>query len=426
MTSIALIALGLGLLLYALVSNRAGRDGLTAPMGFVALGAMLGAFGDVELTVESGAIHDLAEVALVIALFTDASRIDLRRLRAEHSLPIRLLGIGLPLTMLVGAGAALIVFPDLSFWPAVVLGIILAPTDAALGQAVVSNRAVPARIRQALNVESGLNDGLAFPALLIVVSVAASEAGRGTGGWLAFVAAQIALAPLIGGAVAFACGWAIERALTRGWMDETFLRISTLAPPLLAYAGAEALSSNGFIAAFACGLVTATHSKRLRDAVGDFAEAEGQFVTLIVFAAVGAVLLPGVWGEWDWRHVLYALLSLTVLRMVPVALAIIGEGLRPVTVGFLGWFGPRGLASVIYLLLVLEEHRFVGIEEVERTVLLTVLLSVVLHGATAGPLARIYARVTKDERHPPAHEFRLGRAGDPHHPDRGGSDGSGS
>ena len=415
MTPVALLVLGLGLLLYALISGRAGRGGLTAPMGFTALGLGLAVLGDVDLNVQSGAVHDLAEVALVIALFTDASRIDVRRLRAEHALPIRLLAIGLPLTMALGAAAAVLLFPGLGFWPAVVLAVILAPTDAALGQAVVSNRAVPARIRQALNVESGLNDGLAFPMLLIAVTLAAGEAGRGAGGWAAFVAAQVALAPVVGAAAALLCAAAIGRARDRGWMDETFQRVATLAPPLLAYAGAEALSSNGFIAAFACGLVTATRDERLRDAVADFAEAEGQLVTLVVFAVFGAVLLPGAWEAWGWRDLAYALLSLTVVRMASSAVALAGAGLRRETVLFLGWFGPRGLASVIYLLLVAEEHAFPALTEVEPVVLLTVLLSILLHGGSAGPLARRYGRrVRGGHEDRPVHEFRLGRAGDPH------------
>lgn len=414
MTAPALFLLGLGLLAYALVSGRAGRDGLTAPMGFTALGLGLAMLGDVELGIRSGAIHDLAEIALVIALFTDATRIDVRALRAQHALPLRLLGIGLPLTIVAGAVAAAAIFPAMAVWPAVVLAVILAPTDAALGQAVVANPAVPSRIRQALNVESGLNDGLAFPALLIAASIAAAEAGRGAGGWSAFVAAQLLLAPPIGAAVAVVCARAIRRAQARGWMDETFERVSTLALPLLAYAGAEALSSNGFLAAFACGLMTATQDRRLRDAVGDFAEAEGQLVTLIVFAVFGAVLLPGAWEAWGWRDLLYAALSLTVLRMGPVALATLGMGLKPASVLFLGWFGPRGLASVIYLLLIAEEHAVPAIDRITPVVLLTVVLSILLHGLSAGPLARLYGRrMTEGAEHAPSARFRLGRGGDP-------------
>ena len=399
MTPAILLVIGLGWFAFALLSSRASRSGLTAPMAFTGLGLALGSglFGAVDVPIEGAFIHDLAEVALAIALFTDASRIDLRRLGREHSLPIRLLAIGLPLTMLAGAGLGWLLFPALGLWGAVVLGIILAPTDAALGQAVVSDANVPQRIRQGLNVESGLNDGLAFPALLIAATLAAEVANRGAVEWAGFVGTQLLVSPVIGAAVAFAGSWAIARALDHGWMDETFLRVSTLAFPLIAYTGAEAFEGNGFIAAFSCGLVIGTRPRKLLDAIEDFAEAEGQLVTLAVFLAFGAVLLPGFHEGLDWRHVLYAILSLTALRMVPVALALLGSGLRAPTVAFLGWFGPRGLASIIYLLLIVDEYPFNGMADVERTVLVTVLMSIVLHGATAAPFARIYGRWSKRE-----------------------------
>lgn len=397
MTPTILFVVGLGWLGFALLSGRASSDGLTAPMVFTAIGLTPGAglFGAVDVPIEGAFIHDLAEVALAIALFTDASRIDPRRLGREHSVPLRLLGFGLPLTMVAGAALGWLLFPALGIWGALVLGIILAPTDAALGQAVVSDHNVPQRIRQGLNVESGLNDGLAFPALLIAATLAAGAEGRGTGGWAAFVGTQLLVSPVVGAAVAWIGSWAVARALERGWMQDTFLRVSTLAFPLLAYTGAEMVEGNGFIAAFTCGLVVGTRPRRLLEAIEDFAEAEGQIVTLAVFLAFGAVMLPGFHHGLDWRHVLYAALSLTALRMAPVALSLLGTGLKAPTVAFIGWFGPRGLASIIYLLLVIDEYAFDGLAEVERTVLVTVLASIVLHGATAAPLARLYGRWTK-------------------------------
>ena len=256
--------------------------------------------------------------------------------------------------MAPGAGLALLVFPGLGLWPAMVLGVILAPTDAALGQAVVSNQSVPQRIRQGLNGESALNDGLAFPALLVAASLAGASVGgedRGATAWAAFVAGQLILGPLVDLAVGWLgsrmAGWAVER----GWMNAVFLRIATLSLALLAFAGAELLGGNGFIAAFACGLAAGTGPRRVLDGVKDFGETEGQLLTLIVFLLFGAVLLSGAIEGLGWRHILYAVLSLTAVRMNPVALACVGLRLAPSTVAFLGWFGPRGLASIIYLLL---------------------------------------------------------------------------
>ena len=404
--------MALGAFVFALVSRRAEAGVLTAPMAFTGFGFLMGAgaLGVVDPPLRGTALQDLAEITLVVALFTDAARIDLRRLGRQHDVPLRLLGIGLPLTVVAGTALALALFPGLDLWSAAVLGVILAPTDAALGQAVVSDPRVPQRVRQALNVESGLNDGMAFPALLIAASLAGAgalgegggEAARGAAGWTAFVAGQLALGPLVGAAVGIAGALAAERAVARGWMNDVFLRISTLALALVSYTGAEIVGGNGFIAAFVCGLVVGTRSRRLLDGVEDFGETEGQLLTLVVFLLLGAVLLPDV-GGLGWRHWLYAVASLTAVRMIPVALSLVGTRLAPSTVLFLGWFGPRGLASIIYLLLVLEAGAIPGVADVERTVLLTIALSVVLHGATAAPLAGLYGRRMKARDAAPEH-----------------------
>ena len=388
-----LFVIALGILLFALFSRRAEAGSVTAPMTFTAFGFLIGAggLGLVDLSVQAAAVQDLAEVTLVLALFTDAARIDLTRLNREHDIPMRLLGLGLPLSIVAGGAVAFLLFPSLTFWGAVTLGVILAPTDAALGQAVVSNEKVPPRIRQALNVESGLNDGLAFPALLVAASLATAEAGRGAVGWAGFAALQLTLGPLVGLAVGFVGAFAVELAERKGSMNAVFLRISTLALALLAYAGAELVSGNGFIAAFVAGLVVGTRSRRLLDGVEDFGETEGQLLTLLVFLIFGAVLLPDALDGLTWRHAVYAALSLTVIRMVPVAVSLVGCRLRYATVGFIGWFGPRGLASIIYLLLLLEEgYEIEGIHDIRLTVLATVVASIVLHGLTASPFAHRY------------------------------------
>ena len=318
------------LLPYALVSARAERSVVSPPMAFAALGLAVGSagLGLVEPSIDGAFIHDLAEITLALTLFTDASRIDLTELDRRHAIPLRLLGAGLPLAMLAGTGAAWALFPALGVWGAATLGVILAPTDAALGQAVVSNDSVPQRIRQALNVESGLNDGLAFPALLIVASLAAGTHDRDAGGWAAFVGAQVVLGPLAGAAIGAGGGRLVELALARGWTEELYLRLAALALPLVAYALAETVEGNGFLAAFACGVAVAATTVRLRGAADEFGEAEGQLLALAVFVLFGATLLPDLAGL-GWRHVLYALLALTVLRMAPVALSLAGLGLAP-------------------------------------------------------------------------------------------------
>ena len=412
MPAAQLFVIALGTLLFALFSRRAEAGSVTAPMTFTAFGFLVGAgwLDIVDLTAQAGVVQELAEITFVLALFTDAARIDLRRLGREHDLPIRLLGLGLPLSVLAGGAVGLLLFPSLTFWGAATLGVILAPTDAALGQAVVSNDAVPERIRQALNVESGLNDGLAFPALLVVASLAAAEEGRSAFGWAGFAAAQLSLGPLAGIVVGIAGAFAVEWAMPRDLMNEIFLRISTLTLALLAYAGAELIGGNGFIGAFVAGLVVGTRSRRLLDGVEDFGETEGQLLTLFVFLIFGAVLLPEALDGLTWRHVAYAVLSLTLIRLVPVAVSLLGCRLRYATVGFVGWFGPRGLASIIYLLLLLDEgYDIAGLEDIRLTVLVTVAASIVLHGITASPLAKAYgafmAHVDADAERQPVFPF---------------------
>ena len=397
MDAASLLPLSLAALLYALVSKRAFGTLVSVPMAFAALGLLLGdaGLGWTGLRVTDGALHALAEVTLVLTLFADAAGVDVRRFRHRHALPSRLLGIGLPLTVLAGLGCALAVLPGLGLAEAALVAVVLAPTDASLGRAVVADRTVPERVRRALNVESGLNDGLVFPALLALASVAvvvdASGEARSALGWAGFALAQIVLGPVAGAAVGRAGARLADAAVARGWMSGSFLRLSTIALPLSAYGLAELVSGNGFLAAFACGLAVGATSTSLRAGIEDFAEAEGELLTLLVFFALGAVLLPTVLPALEWRHAAYALLSLTVVRMVPVALCLAGLGLDRATVAFLGWFGPRGLASVIYLLVLTGDYPLDAIDEIGAVVLTTVAFSIVLHGISARPLAARYA-----------------------------------
>ena len=394
MTPDDLALLAFGLLAFALVSGRAERGVVTAPMAFALFGLVVGpaGLGLVEMKLNTAFIDGLAEITLVLVLFTDASRIDLSRLDREHVLPIRLLGVGLPLGVLAGMGLGHWLFPGMDWWQAGVLGAILAPTDAALGQAVVDNEAVPVRVRQALNVESGLNDGLAFPAVLLFLSLAGGAEARAPAEWALFVAGQLLLGPLAGLAVGFAGAFAVERMADGGWMNKVLLQISVLSLAVLAYGLAEVVGGNGFIAAFVAGLVVGTRSKVLKGPLQDFGEIEGQLLSLVVFLLFGATMLPDALAVFGPRDLLYAALSLTVVRMVPVALALLGTGLAPLTVLFIGWFGPRGLASILYLLLVVEGGETGVNSALFTTIVLTVFLSVLAHGVTAAPAARAYGR----------------------------------
>ncbi len=393
MDSLSFVIIALGILGFGLISQRIQKSVLTPPMLFVAFGLLVArALGVVELEIEDPLIQTLAELTLILVLFSDASRIDLGRLRREHNLPVRLLSVAFPLTILFGAVAAVMFFPGLTMWEAAVMAVVLAPTDAAVGQAVVSIREVPVRIRQALNVESGLNDGLALPIFLVLLSLAgAAEHVEPLSYWIRFTVLQLLLGPAVGVGIGYFGGRMVETGSRAKWISHAFQDLSALGLSLLAFALAELIGGNGFIAAFAAGLTLGNTSRTICTCVYEFAEAEGQLLTLLIFMVFGAVMAPLVFEHLTWRVALYALVSLTVVRMAPVALSLLGAQLQPDTVLFLGWFGPRGIATILFSLLMLERSSLPGQETILVVAMTTVLLSIFAHGLTAYPGAKWYA-----------------------------------
>jgi len=381
---------------FGLFSKLAERSPITGPMVFVAVGIVAGplGFGLLKVSVNAELVRVMAEITLVLILFIDASLIDLPALIRTRRLPLRLLLIGLPLTMGLGILLAWPLFPHLSFWLLALLALILSPTDAALGQAVVKSGSVPEHIRQAINVESGLNDGIALPPILLCVAVLAGDPSRqlGSGFWGDFVRSQLLYGPLVGAAVGWLGGLLVDRAARRGWMNDTFQRLASAALAMLAYAAAEEVHGNGFIAAYFAGLLLGVRSHAVRERLQEFGEAEGQQLALFIFLLFGLILVPATLPHWDSRAWIYAILSLTVIRMLPVALSLIGSGLDRPSVGFIGWFGPRGIASILYLIIVIGKLGSEKLEYVLAVIVLTVLLSVFAHGVTAVPLAGAYGR----------------------------------
>ncbi len=396
-------AVALSLLAFAAVSARIEGSPVTAPMAFMFVGLLLGVdgVGLVGPAVRGETVRLLAEITLALVLFADASRIDLRALRLEFRVPVRLLGIGLPLTLVAGFLVALLTFGSLDWPEALVLAVILAPTDAALGQAVVTMERIPSRIRQGLNVESGLNDGICVPIFLVALAVAFAEADTpGYGDAFTLLVEQIGYGALVGAGAGATSAAILVLAGGRGLIEPAWLQVVPLAGAALAYSAAIPIGGSGFIAAFVGGAVfgglrrgAAPEASRLIEELGDLSGA----VTFLVF---GAVLLGPALGQIGWAVAGYAVLSLTVVRLVPVALAMIGTHARPVTVGFLGWFGPRGLASIVFAILLQDEGTLPHQSVVLTTVFITVGLSVLAHGVTAAPLAGRYA--TWYHAHPPA------------------------
>lgn len=386
--------IGLFIIFFGVISGRIERTVITAPMVFTTFGLLLSPFIGTSLDIETEVIRTLAELTLVLVLFIDASRINLKLLRKDHNLPVRMLTLGLPLTVVAGAAAAKMVFGDtLGLHAAAVLAVILAPTDAALGQAVVTNNRVPVRIRQTLNVESGLNDGIVLPAVLIFVSLAAGEGGNdGVGHWIQFVGLQLLLGPAIGVAVGAVGGRLVSIATRGGWMNKNFQQLSSLALAVSAFAVAELAGGNGFIAAFCAGLAIGNLHRPICSCLYEFGEAEGQLLVFFTFTLFGAALVPAAIASATWSTVIFAAMSLTVIRMIPVSLSLLGTGLMFDTHLFLGWFGPRGLASVLFGLLILTKADFPGRDTVFSAMVLTVLGSIVIHGLTAVPGANAFGR----------------------------------
>ena len=389
-----LAVLALVLLGFAAISARIEGTPVTAPMVFTAAGLLVGveALGVVDPSVSGPGVRTLAEATLTVVLFSDASRIDLGALRRSLGIPTRLLGIGLPLTILGGFVAAVVVLGDLAWPEALLVAIILAPTDAALGQAVVTSPRLPTRVRQSLNVESGLNDGICVPFFLVALAVAQAEEGAiGEGAAAELVLEKIGFG-IVGGvfAGALAAG-VIVHAGGRRLVAETWLQVVPLAGALLAFGLAEAIDGSGFIAAFVGGLVFGGLRRHRGGEVSYLVEQTGSVLAAVTFVVFGAILLGPAIGEATWRIVLYAVLSLTMVRMLPVALAMLGTGARRPTVGFLGWFGPRGAASIVFALLLLEDDALPHQDVILTTVFVTVGLSILAHGASAAPLSTRYA-----------------------------------
>ena len=386
---------------YGALSRRLSTTVLSGPMAFAAGGLAIGPLGldllnanrDPEVT------RTLLESALILVLFTDAAAIRIGDLRREEFLPLRLLTIGLPLTMALGWLVAWPLLPGLSVWELALAGIILAPTDAALGQQAFSNQRVPALVRGGLGVESGLNDGLALP--FFVLALAAAGESEGHPG----VVVTFLRALLLSGAIGLAAGWSgagvLRWSVARGWITPDWRQFVSLAVPLIAYALCGAAEGSGFIGAWAAGLA---FGSRLRGASPrradhtevpdptqstEFSEQLGLLLASVSFLAFGAVILGPTLQHLTWRLVVYALISLTVVRMLPVALAMAGTGLRAASIAYIGWFGPRGLASLVFGLLAFDEH-LPGTTLLSGVIAITVGLSILLHGATAPYLGDRY------------------------------------
>jgi NhaP-type Na+/H+ or K+/H+ antiporter len=382
--------------LYSLVSRRLEQTVITAPIVFAAAGALMLLLPSAaqELAIDRKSFLLIAEIGLVMTLFTDAARVAPRLLEKNRGLPIRLLTVGMLLTIALGAVGAMVIIGGLSWWEAGIIAAILAPTDAGLGQVIVASDRVPQRIREALNVEAGLNDGLSVPFLMFFIALAAAQHSGGdvTGVLGRFLREQLGYGALIGVVIGLAGGYLLEASRRREWITPPLIQLGVVALPLLCVIASEATHASMFIAAFVAGLAARVGFSKVGQHSIEFTEDWCQLFNFFVFFLFG-MLVAREWNNFTPAVLLYAVASLTLVRMVPVAIAFAGTGLSRTTVLFVGWFGPRGLASIVLGLMFLEhEADLPGEPTIRLTVMATVLLSISAHGLSAKPGIDLYAK----------------------------------
>lgn len=398
MTTDAISVLALLVLGYAVVSGRVSRGYVTPALIFLAIGVVVGphTLDLVDVHTDAEGFKVIAELALTLILFNQAAKLNLRTLSRKSGLPGRLLLVSMPLTVALGTGTALLILPALPFWEAVCVAIIVAPTEAALVKALLEDRRIPERVRDALSVESGLYDGIALAFLLIALGVVGEEEGA-PGHWGLFVIRTVLVSLAVGVAIGFAGGKVLTWTRARGWMTQTWAQLAIVALAIFCFGAGEELHGSGFVAAFAAGLVYATVVPKTARPSTDVAEASGEMLELVVFALFGAVAVVPAFEDLGWRVILFSLLALTVVRLVPVALGFARSGLGKADTLFVGWFGPRGIATLVFGLLVLEEGHLRQGALIEQVAVVTVTVSLVLHSLTARPGIHLYCQKAGNE-----------------------------
>lgn len=381
------------ILLYGCIAKRIERSCLSGPLLFMAAGYIFGphGFGILTFNTSTDAIRILAEFTLAVVLFNDATGIGVKPLRKHPQIPSRTLLFGLPLTLVLGAVIAKWIFPALSWVEAGLLSSVLAPTDAALGLAVIKNHFVPTEIRQGINAESGLNDGICVPFLLVFLELATGHVDNGHIGSFALISLikEIGIGLLVGPAITFVVWQIFRRAIKAQWISEQWLIVPTLAMGILAFSAAQQLGGSGFIAAFCGGLLFGDRLHGAYREEVETSEIDGEILSLLTWLLFGTLAM-NIIADIQWQHIAYALLSLTVIRMLPIVLSLFGTKLPMRQKLFIGWFGPRGLASVVFAIMILESH-IPNAELIVNTATITVILSVILHGISANPLAKTLA-----------------------------------
>ena len=386
---IELAILALFIFIYSLVAGRVERSVISGPMVFVVVGFLMGpsVLGWLKGNAASEDLRTLADLTLALVLFNDAATANLTVLKRQFRIPSRMLLLGLPGVIVLGFGLAVLMFSGLSVYEAAILATMLAATDAALGKAVITNETVPARLREGLNVESGLNDGICVPILLffIALSVGGANDGHSTSAYM-LVARELGIGMAVGLGLALLSTVLLRWCLKRGWVSEIWMQVTVVGLAVACFSLAHSLHGSGYIAAFTGGMLFGYLEKESTHKLVLAAEGTGETLALVTWMLFGAMVIGPAFNMFSWEVVVYALLSLTVVRIVPVFLSLTGLGESVSSKLFLGWFGPRGLASIVFAIMVINENVPHG-ELIALVVICTVFLSLVLHGVSANPLA---------------------------------------
>ena len=383
-------------LLYGLFSKSLENNSISGPIIFMLSGILFSplVLNIAHLDVNTDIVKTIAEIALIIVLFSDSSTINIKKFKDQWKIPIRLLFIGLPLTIVLTTYVGTLFFSHESLINLLVLALILAPTDAALGKAVVTDKAIPLKIRSAINIESGLNDGIVFPLLMTVVLLIVGHEELGNdSSWMYYLFTQISLGFIIGAFNGYVGAKLLTKAVEHHWIRESYRNLSPISLAILSFFFAEYFGGNGFISAFVAGVFFGSFSKVIDIQTEAFLEGTGEILILISFLVFGLTFIPATIAYINSSVVIYALLSLTLFRMLPVALSLSGLNLSLATKLFIGWFGPRGIASILYVMVV--AHMIIDIkghENLYAVITLTIFLSIILHGLSAKPLVKLYSK----------------------------------
>jgi len=399
---IELAVLALFIFCYSLVAGRVERAAASGPIVFVIAGLLMGplGFGWFDGDVSNTQLRVLADLTLALILFIDAANADLAILKRQFRIPSRMLLFGLPGVIFLGTLVAALLFDTLSLFEAAILGTVLAATDAALGKAVVTNKAVPTQIREGLNIESGLNDGLCVPVLLLFVALTLGSGTEGGSSLLALelVTKEIGIGLVVGVGLTAIGSWALRWCQARGWVTEIWKQVTVVALAIACFSVAQSLHGSGYIAAFTGGLLFGFKARDATHRLVLAAEGTGETLALLTWFVFGSAVIGQSVEYFTWEMLVYALLSLTVIRMLPIFLSLSGSGESTAAKLFLGWFGPRGLASIVFAIIVINKG-VPGGEFIAMVVVLTVFLSLLAHGVSANPLARLLGQKENMKKH---------------------------